>query len=65
MIEKKLYKNKAQGKVCGVCAGLSEYLNCDVTIIRIIALVLILAYGSGLVIYLVSALIMPDKSQLY
>ena len=36
MVEKKLYKNKAQGKVCGVCAGLSEYLNCDVTIIRII-----------------------------
>lgn len=65
MVEKKLYKNKAQGKVCGVCAGLSEYLNCDVTIIRIIALVLILAYGSGLIIYFVSALIMPDKSQLY
>lgn len=65
MVEKKLYKNKAQGKVCGVCAGLSEYLNCDVTIIRIIALVLMLAYGSGLIIYFVSALIMPDKSQLY
>ena len=64
-MEKKLYKNKAQGKVCGVCAGLSEYLNCDVTIIRIIALVLMLAYGSGIIIYFVSALIMPDKSQLY
>ncbi|WP_253289338.1 PspC domain-containing protein [Clostridium sp. MSJ-8] len=65
MMEKKLYKNKSQGKICGVCAGLAEYLNCDVTIVRIVALILILAYGSGLIIYFVSALIMPDKSQLY
>ena len=28
--EKKLYKKTSEKKICGVCAGLAEYLNMDV-----------------------------------
>ena len=59
-MEKKLYKCKKEEKGCGVCAGLAEYLNLDVTIVRLIAAVIGLS-GSGILLYIVAALIMPVK----
>jgi phage shock protein C len=61
---KKLYKNRSQRKICGVCAGLAEYLNTDVTLVRVIWAVVSLFYGVGAVAYLVCALVFPDKSEL-
>jgi len=63
-MNKKLYKNKAQGKICGVCAGIAEFFEIDVTIIRILWLVAIFFAGTGLLVYLACALVMPDKSQI-
>ena len=45
----------------GVCSGLSEYLNIDVTLIRIVWLFSVLCYGVGLLPYIVLAFIMPNK----
>ena len=45
----------------GVCGGIGEYFNIDPTIIRIAWLFFALAYGSGLVAYLIVGLIMPDE----
>ena len=62
---KKLYKIKANEKVCGVCAGFAEYLNLDVTIVRIVTFILILlSHFSLLIVYFICALIMPDKAQI-
>ena len=63
-MNKKLYKNKAQGKICGVCAGIAEFFEIDVTIIRILWLVAVFAVGTGLLAYLACAIVMPDKSQI-
>lgn len=63
--QKKLYKNKALGKVCGVCAGIAEYFDMDVTIIRILWIILCLCAGSGIIAYFACALVMPDKSDIY
>lgn len=63
---KKLYKIPSEGKVCGVCAGFAEYLNLDVTLVRIVALFLIFAsFSTALIVYFACALIMPDKNQIY
>ncbi len=62
--EKKLYKDSQNKTICGVCAGLSEYLNLDVSIVRILWTILCLAYGSGIVLYFVCAIILPDKKDL-
>ena len=60
-MEKKLTKSK--NKVfLGVCGGLADYFHIDPTIVRLIALVLLVMTGFfplGL-IYLVAGLIMPD-----
>ncbi len=45
--------------IFGVCAGLSEYYNVDVVIMRVIFLIGFLFMGITLVIYLILALIMP------
>ena len=62
---KKLYKNSSEGKICGVCAGLAEYLNLDVTVVRLLWILFIALGGSGILIYFICALVMPDKRDLY
>ena len=63
MMEKKLYKSKTDKKVCGVCGGLAEYLEVDVTVIRLICVLACLFAGCGLLAYIVAALIMPYKPE--
>ena len=49
--------------VCGVCSGLAQYFNLDVSLVRILVAFLSLAWGSGLILYLIAALVLPEKSQ--
>jgi phage shock protein C len=49
--------------VAGVCGGLAEYFNIDTTVIRVLFLVLTLFGGSGLVVYVVMWIIVPDASK--
>lgn len=61
-MEKKLYRSKTDKKIAGVCGGLAKYLNIDVTIVRLIwAIIGICAFGTGLIAYLVCALIIPEE----
>ena len=60
---KKLYKSHRDKKICGVCGGIAEYLNADATLIRL-AFVLVSALGgSGVLAYIVAALILPEAPQ--
>lgn len=61
MAEKKLYRSSENKKICGVCAGLAEYFDLDVTIMRLIFLLLLFVMGGGLLAYLICALVMPVK----
>lgn len=47
-------------KLAGVCGGVANYLGIDSTIVRIIWLASILFAGTGLLLYLICWLIMPD-----
>ena len=57
---KKLFRSKSNRVICGVCGGIGEYLNVDPTIIRLLALLLGFT-GSGGLVYIVAAIIMPDE----
>ena len=46
--------------IAGVCSGLGEYLNIDATIVRLIWALIALS-GAGLLVYLIAALIIPEK----
>lgn len=62
-MEKKLYRSRTDKKICGVCGGLAKYLNMDATIARLIMVVLTLACCSGLLIYLICALVIPEEPE--
>ncbi len=48
-------------KIAGVCAGFARYLGIDVTLVRLIAVVLIfIPVPCGLIAYLVAWIIMPN-----
>ena len=61
MDEKKLYKSSMDKKLAGVCGGLAEYFNIDSTLVRLGWVVFGLLGGSGLLAYIIAAIIMPDR----
>jgi phage shock protein C len=62
-MDKKIYKIEAEKKISGVCAGVSEYLNIDVTIVRVLWLLAALCWGCGLILYIICAFVFPDKTE--
>ena len=61
METKKLVRIPTDGMLGGVCAGLGEYLNIDVTIVRLIFILLFLTGSAGFWIYLIMWIIVPVK----
>ena len=62
MTDKKLFRSESDKKIAGVCGGLAEYLGVDVTIIRLIWALVCIFGGTGLIAYLIAALIIPTES---
>jgi phage shock protein C len=57
---KKLYRSSTNKVIAGVCGGLGEYFGVDPTVVRIIFVVLGLAGGPGLLLYIVLLLILKE-----
>ncbi|MBR5637480.1 MAG: PspC domain-containing protein [Pseudobutyrivibrio sp.] len=58
-MKKRLYKSTDK-KVCGVCGGIADYLDLDPTVVRLLWVIFTLAGGSGIIAYIVAAIIMED-----
>lgn len=57
---KKLYRLPKEGVLTGVAAGFAQYLDMDVTIMRLIFVAIIIASGgAALIAYIVLAIVMP------
>lgn len=61
MNDKRLIRSNDNKMLFGVCAGVADYLNVDPVIVRLLAVLLTLWNGVGLLIYLVLALVMPQE----
>ena len=62
---KRLYRNSSAGRIAGVCAGIADYFDADVTLVRLAWVVLSIVPGSfigGLVAYIAAWAIMTDSS---
>lgn len=60
MESKKLYRSSKDRIFLGVCGGIGEYLDVDPTVIRLLAVILGFT-GSGLLAYIIAAIIMPER----
>jgi phage shock protein C len=60
---KKLMRSRADRKIAGVCAGLAEYLELDVSLVRILWFFITLACGifPGVVAYVLGWIIIPEE----
>ena len=56
----KLYKSNSNKMIAGVCGGIAEYFNVDPTLVRLAWVVFALFAGSGLLAYIIFALVMPN-----
>lgn len=57
---KKLYRSRNRW-LAGVAGGIAEYFNIDPTIVRVVWLILALAYGAGILAYIVAWLVIPQN----
>ena len=61
MEQKKLSRSTKNKMIGGVCAGVADYFNVDPTIVRVIYVLLIFLFGSGILLYLILWIIMPKQ----
>tara|TARA_B100001250_G_scaffold199659_1_gene171235 strand:+ start:1421 stop:1609 length:189 start_codon:yes stop_codon:yes gene_type:complete len=62
-MRKRLYRNKQNGIVFGVCEGIGDYLNIDPVLIRIAWILTLVCYGTGAIAYLLACFLIPNKSE--
>ena len=60
-MERRLVKSKDK-KIFGVCGGLGEYFDTDPTLIRILFVASVLLLGTGILLYIIMAIVMPDET---
>ena len=58
---KKLYRSKEDRMIAGVCGGIGEYLDIDPTVVRILWIVSAVFGGFGILVYLLCAIVIPEK----
>lgn len=61
MANKKLTRSRKDRVISGVCGGLANYFGLDTVIIRVAFLVAFLGAGTGLLLYLILWVVMPNE----
>jgi phage shock protein C len=61
MPSRKLVRSRTDHKIAGVCGGFAHYLELDVTLVRILWLMLALVGGWGVIGYLIAWIAMPEE----
>ncbi len=61
-MQKRLYKIEQGKKLDGVCGGIAEYFEIDPTLIRLLWIIFTACGGSGIIAYIIAAIIIPGKS---
>ena len=61
MMQKKLYRSRANKMALGVCSGIAEYFNIDPTIVRVAWAVTSIFFFPAIIAYFVCAFVIPEK----
>ncbi|MDO4581507.1 MAG: PspC domain-containing protein [Bacillota bacterium] len=58
---KKLHRIEGRQMISGVCAGVADYFDAPVTVVRILTVLFGLCFGVGFLVYAVLMTILPDE----
>jgi len=64
-MNKKLYRDEYRRVLGGVCSGLADYFDMDVTIVRLLFVFVALAGGFSIIPYVILWIVLPKKGTLY
>ncbi len=56
---RRLYRLEQNKMLCGVCSGIADYYGLDPTLVRLAWVLFCALGGSGVIAYIVAALIIP------
>ncbi len=59
-MEKKLYRSRRQRMIAGVCGGIAEYFDIDVTWVRLLLAISVFFGGIGIVLYILGIIVIPE-----
>ena len=59
----KLMRSCADRKIAGVCAGFAQYFDLDVTVVRVVWLIVALFGGGGVLAYIIAWIVMPEEPE--
>lgn len=60
-MNKQLYKSNQNRMIDGVCGGIAEYFDIDPTLVRLLWVLFSAMGGSGVIAYIIAALIIPRE----
>ncbi|MDC0918214.1 PspC domain-containing protein [Candidatus Marinimicrobia bacterium] len=60
---KRIYRNKQDAKILGICSGISDYFKIDPIIIRLFFIISIFASGLGILAYLIAWIMIPNQKK--
>ena len=59
------YRTVDDRKIAGVCGGLGKYFNIDPTMVRLLAIILmIVTSGAGVLAYLIGVFVIPNETEI-
>ena len=60
-MNKRLYKSRNDKMLGGVCGGIAEYFDMDPTLVRLGWVLFCALGGSGILAYIVAAIVIPEQ----
>jgi len=62
-MKKKLYRSRKDYMIGGVCGGIAEYFDVDSTLVRLLAVLVVLLGGAGVIAYIIAWIIVPKNPE--
>jgi phage shock protein C len=62
-MDRRLTRSRDDRMIAGVAGGLAEYLDIDASIVRVVWALLVFAWGLGLLLYIVMAIVVPEEDE--
>jgi phage shock protein C len=60
---KKLMRLRSDRKIAGVCSGFAEYFDLDVTVVRVVWLIVAFFGGGGILAYIIAWIVIPEEPE--
>ena len=57
----RIHKSATDKKLAGVCGGIAEGLGVDPVFIRLVWALLVLGWGTGVLLYIIFAIVLPEE----